>query len=190
VQRLTTSRHSQSQLDWSSDGRFLLFTEQSNEMGSATGTDLAFLPVTEQREPTRFVQSRFQESNARFSPDGKWVSFTSDESGRNEIYVVAFPSGGGKRRISRQGGDLSLWNKDGKELYYRSPDGLLMSVAVKAEAHTLEFGAAVPLFPIAAPFDIAPDGQRFLTLVPLNQSEASQLIVVTNWQLTIGRNNQ
>src|SRR5262249_23266240 len=100
--------------DWSSDGRFLIF----RSMDPKTIQDLWILPLSGDRKPTPFLQTPFQEAIARFSPDGKWVTYQSNESGHTEIYVQPFPPTGGKWQVSVNGGTISNWRGDGKELFF------------------------------------------------------------------------
>jgi Tol biopolymer transport system component len=97
--------------------------------------------MTGDRQPYQFLQTEFNELQARFSPDGKWVAYSSDESGAREIYVQTFPASSGKWRVSANGGSQPSWRRDGKELYYISGDRKLMAVDVKLES---KFEAGVP----------------------------------------------
>jgi Tol biopolymer transport system component len=113
--KILQSSHDVFVCDWSPDGRYLLYQEQSPEgLG-----DLWLLPSTGDRKPVPYLNTPFQEANAQFSPDGKWVAYTSNESGRDEVYVQGFPAGGAKFPISTNGGDLARWRPDQKELFYR-----------------------------------------------------------------------
>ena len=175
---------------WSRDGRFLLYTV----VDPKTKGDLWVLPLGGDRKPFPFLRTEFNEEGGRLSPDGHWVVYASDESGRSEIYVRPFspdanPSGiEGKWLISSNGGVLPRWRGDGKELYYLVPDGTLMSV----EAHTSPgFRADVPkpLFRVplrsvsfdSAAWDVTEDGKRFL-FPSLTPSQQAPLTVVLNWQ--------
>jgi len=180
--------------DWSRDGRFLLYTQQDPQ----THADLWALPLASDGTPsgtaTPFANTAFSEEQGRFSPDTRWIAYASDESGRSEIYIQAFPAppnGGSKTVISRDGGSQPRWRRDGKELFYSSPDGKLMAVDV-TEGPT--FKASVPrtLFqvPIAQighnegglqvlGWDVAPDGNRFLIDTATTSSES--VTVVLNW---------
>ena len=124
---------------------------------------------------------------ALFAPDGKWIAYTSDESGGKEIYVQRFPSDGAKWHVSSKGGDLSRWRKDAKELFYISPGGTLTSVAVSADGGVLRFGTPAPLFTIRGNYDVSADGQRFLVLTPVDEREASPMTVVSNWQALLNK---
>src|SRR5262249_36243778 len=109
-------------LDWSPDGRFLLY--RSNDL--KTGWDLWILPMGADKKPFIFLKTPFEERDGQFSPDGKWIAYQSNESGRFEIYVQPFPGPGGKFQISTNGGTQVRWNKNGKELFYLSLSGEMM----------------------------------------------------------------
>ena len=173
--------------DWSPDGRYLMYAESSPE----TQEDLWIMPTTGDRKPVAYLKTPFNEVDGQFSPDGKWVAYTSDESGgRNEVYVRAFPAGAAKFPVSNSGGGLPRWRQDGKELFYRAADGRLMAASVRPVAQGLEFGAPIALIPTVAPagvfaypYDISPDGQRILALAPAaGEAGASLLTVLINWQ--------
>jgi Tol biopolymer transport system component len=195
-ERLTESGDQQKPLDWSPDGRFLLFWADSNDLSSKARADLWLLPATGDRKPVPLTQTAYQEGRSRFSPDGKWIAYTSDESGRNEIYVRSFPASEAKWQVSSKGGDFPLWRKDARELFYVTPDRKLMSVAVRASSRGLEFDTPNTLFslPILAAgqgvspsytYDVMPDGQRFLVLAPAGEADASTMTVVTNWRAAL-----
>jgi len=150
---------------WSADDQQILCTRQT-----ALGNHLELLPVAG-GEPTRFLTSKGSETNGQISPDGKWVTYASDESGGWEIYVTSFPGAAGKWQVSRGGGTEPRWRGDGKEIFYIAPSGMLMSVPVNG-ASIFATGTPVPLFQIhgRAPisstdvftYDVAKDGKRFL----------------------------
>ena len=127
---------------WSTDGRFLLYGENN----SKTLADLWALPMQGERKPITVANSPFSESNGQFSPDGRWVAYQSNESGRFEIYVVPFPPGGGKWQISTSGGVSPRWRHDGKELFFIGPDGLMMATTVSASGTAFETAPPVSLF--------------------------------------------
>jgi Tol biopolymer transport system component len=171
--------------DWSADGRYLVYTQA----GPEGRTELWLLPQSGDRKPVPFSRTQFNVLQGQVSPDSKWIAYTSDESGRNEIYVQSFPTGGGRWLVSNNGGSLAHWRRDGKELFYRAPDGKLMVVPVRQAAQGLEFGTPAALFRISEPqgmfsypYDLSADGQRILALVPgqLAQDTAS-LNVIVNW---------
>lgn len=108
--------------DWSADGRFILYTSQTPK----AGRDLWALPLFGDRKPFLVAQTPFEETEGRFSPDGRWIAYQSNESGRTEIYVKPFPGSGGRSQVSTDGGTNAQWGRDGRELFYRAgqpPDG-------------------------------------------------------------------
>jgi eukaryotic-like serine/threonine-protein kinase len=141
------------------------------------------------RKALPFLQTPFDESTPRFSPDGRWLAYMSNESGRNEIYVQPYPGPGGKIQISTEGGAEPAWNPSGWELFYRNGDKM-MAVDTAPQP---SFAAGKPrvLFegryeptPATIPnYDVSRDGQRFLMLKPAEASEAAptQINVVLNW---------
>ena len=114
---LVTSR-GKSPLDWSRDGRFLLYSTQDPK----TRSDLWALPLTSERKPFAVLQSSFDEIEGQFSPEGRWLAYASNESGRYEIYVLTFPEAGGKWQVTTAGGVQPRWRPDGQELFYVAPD--------------------------------------------------------------------
>jgi Tol biopolymer transport system component len=181
------SQHPAYANDWSPDGRYLLYEEASPE----TQEDLWIVPTAGERKPVPYLKTPFNEIDGQFSPDGKWVAYTSDESGgRSEVYVRAFPAGAAKFPVSNGGGGLPRWRQDGKELFYRALDGRLMAASVRSVAQGLEFGTPAALFPTvpptgisAYPYDVSPDGQKILALAPAaGEAGASLLTVLINWQ--------
>jgi Tol biopolymer transport system component len=128
--------------DWSLDGKFILY----ENVDPKTKYDLWVLPMFGDRKPLACLQTEFNETHARFSPDGRWVAYVSDESGRAEVYVQSFPATGGKWQISSGGGDEPLWRRDGKELFYVAADGKLMAAEVNQSASTFQAGVPKPLF--------------------------------------------
>jgi hypothetical protein len=175
--------------DWSTDGRYWLIADSSQE----TGFDLWFVPATGDAKPQPYVKTPYNELDGQFSPDGKWIAYTSDESGRNEIYVRSFPENSAKFPVSNRGGNLPRWRRDGKELFYRASDGHLTVVSVRATGQGLEFGPPLALINTIEPagvstypYDISPDGQRILALVPAAaEAGASPLTVIVNWQAAL-----
>ena len=171
--------------DWSLDGRFILY-EESDPRGKI---DLWVLPRLGEGKPRPFRDSPFSETEARFSPDSRWVAYVSDESGRREVYVQSFQfegqSAGARRRVSTEGGSQPVWRGDGKELFYLAADNKLMSLTVKAAA-TFEAGTPVALFRIdplggGGFYDVTRDGQRFLINTSVTRAESLPITVVVNW---------
>jgi Tol biopolymer transport system component len=191
VQTLLRSKYPVYINDWSPDGRYLMFTQASPE----TQNDLWLLPTTGEPNPTPFLNSPFNESQGQFSPDGKWVAYTSDESGQPEIYVQSMPVGTFKSQISSGGGSYPRWRGDGKELLYIASDGTLTATALRSTRQGLEFAPATPLFRVveplgtfAYPYDVAPDGQRILALSPIGTGNAAApLTVLVNWEASLKR---
>jgi Tol biopolymer transport system component len=180
--------------DWSPNGKLIIFQRLSVE----TASDLWFFPVDGAKKPEPYVQTPFAEANAKFSPDGKWVAYQSNESRRFEIYVQPFPATGARYQISSAGGTFPQWRRDGKELYYIAPDSKLMAVPVRTGA-SIEPGQPQALFFVPpAPsvgteevtVAISRDGQRFLVNTPAGGDDARAtppVTVVLNWQSLLRR---
>jgi Tol biopolymer transport system component len=171
--------------DWSRDGRFLLFRRP----GAKSGRDLWVLPIDDrgERKPASLLlRSEFLIISARFSPDGRWVAYDSNESGSYEVYVVPFPSpagGGGKRMVSQTSGAFPRWRRDGKELFYLRLDGELMAADVSSSGAAFEHGTPKPLFKATygSGWDVSADGKRFLFTVAGTETPQSPFNVVLNW---------
>ena len=187
---------------WSLDGRFLIY-------GDATdlGRDEFLLPLAgdpstssgqapsagsgQVGKPVPFAKSSYAEMHGQFSPDGRWLAYLSNESGRPEIYVRSFPSGEGEWQISTGGGVQPRWRRDGKELYFIALDGKLMAVSIASGA-TFSAGTPQTLFQTriyglipsnyyTQQYDVTPDGQRFLINVDATDTNAAPLTVVLDW---------
>ena len=151
--------------DVSPDGGRLAYEERT-----AAGTfNLWTLSLTGPATPTSIRRSPYGETRFRFAPDGDHYTFTSDESGRSEVYMSRL-SGGGKTLVSSGGGTDARWTGDGREIVYVSADLRMMAVPVRKTTSLLELGTATTLFAIASKqwlsFDMSPDGQRFLVIIP------------------------
>ncbi len=170
--------------DVSRDGRWLVYTNAERW----PNTDIWLLPLHGERRPTPWARSRFTESIPRFSPDGLWIAYQSDESGVPEIYVARTQGGGGKKRISPAGGRFPRWRADGRELYYVGPEDFVVAVRV-TPGDRLEAGAPVPLFRVErlSSYDVAADGSRFLVSTPVDPDRESQVRVVVNWTAALKR---
>jgi eukaryotic-like serine/threonine-protein kinase len=170
---------------WSPDGKFVMYTAAVAPPKS--GFHLWVLPLEGERKPFPFLKTGFDEGYGQFSPDGKWVAFMSDESGRFEIYVAPFPGPGGKRLVSVAGGATPRWRRDGKELFYGGLDNRLMAAEIGIKGAEASISAVRPLFgplPVVAnayPYDVSPDGQRFLVIMPNEQAAPETLTLVQNW---------
>lgn len=169
--------------DWSGDGRFILF----DQAGSNGGTDIWILPLAGDGKPSLLLQSPFSEHQGHFAPDSKWFAYTSNESGRDEVYVQSFPPSGGKWQVSTGGGAQPFWRHDGKELFYIAPDRKLMAVDVTLGS-TFETSAPKTLFQTQviryeAPnrYLVSRDGQRFLINSPVEELSQTPVTVILNW---------
>jgi Tol biopolymer transport system component len=189
---LFRSDHHKHVTDWSRDGRYLLY----DDTDSKTKRDLWVLPMEaglNDRKPIVFSRTEFDEMNGRFSPNTRWVAYESDVTGRVEVYVRQFQvtkggdgSAGGEWMVSRGGGSLPVWRGDGKELFYLSPDGNVMAVAIQESADALQHGTPTALFknPMIRQglgWDATPDGNRFLLLIPASESAQAPFTVLENW---------
>jgi dipeptidyl aminopeptidase/acylaminoacyl peptidase len=167
--------------DWSLDGRTLIFEEQS----AGNGWNIGAVAVTGERAARSLIQSRFQERMGSLSPDGRYLAYTSDETGRAEIYVVTYPNITDKWTVSTGGGTAPRWRRDGNELFFVDPAGMLTSVPVIGR-NKFEVGSPKPLFDLQAiPTDgfnyaVSTDGQRFLVARPTD-SATVPLTVIVNW---------
>ncbi len=190
-ERLTTSEYVNSPSSWYPDGQLLAFIE----VNPTTGFDIWVLrlgdpstPLGAGRKAQLFLRTPFNESAPRFSPDGRWLAYVSDDSGRWEIYVQPYPGPGGKWLISTEGGTEPVWNPNGRELFYRSGDKMMAveittqqgfsagNPRVLFEGHYLPTPATFPNY------DVTPDGQRFLMVKASEQeAAATQINVVLNW---------
>jgi Tol biopolymer transport system component len=185
---LTTSKYTQRAGSLSPDGR----TEIYSEIDPKTSQDLWVLPLDGDRKPHLFLQTPFNESSGQFSPDGHWVAYVSDESGRLEVYVRPFPGPGGKWQLSTEGGSEVAWSPKGNELFYRTGGQKEKMMAVDVQTHPI-FSVGkprllfeepyVPGIGAGAMYSVSPDGQRFLMMKAADQSRTAltQINVVLNW---------
>jgi Tol biopolymer transport system component len=163
---------------WSPEGRVLLCDEQETSGKSVVWQ----LPIQGDRKPVPLVSSEFVVRGAQFSPDGRWIAYVSNETGRDEIYVRGMAAAGGKWMISPEGGSEPRWSRTGRELFFLSADGVLMSVEIRVEGEALGAGMPRPVLGMrkARWYDVSPDGRRFL--IPLNPKAGNESIyVVLNW---------
>jgi serine/threonine-protein kinase len=180
--KLLLSRENRSfPISWSPDGQTLAFYEVT----PTNGRDIWVLPL--EGEPSAFLATSFNERSPEFSPDGKWLAYVSNESGRDEVYVQPYPGPGGRWLISNEGGSEPVWSADGRELFYRYEEQM-MAATVETEP-VFRAGAPQVLFegryavdagPNARNYDISPDGQRFL-MIKEEQTERGQINVILNW---------
>ncbi len=173
-------------LDWSADGRFLVVGVTDRK----TRSDLWMLPLEGSRTPKPLLQTPFNEAEARLSPDGRFLAYTSDESGRPEVYVSPLASMTNKWQVSSQGGSKARWRRDGKELFYLAEDGTLMSIEVRGGTG-FKASDARPLFKTRVPrtdfpnfhsfYDVTADGQRFLVVSEPEVRTSPPITVVLDW---------
>ena len=172
--------------DWSSDGRFIAY----HALSGKTRADIWILPLFGDRKAFPFLQTPHGEREARFSPNGRWIAYTSDETGPRELFVQSFPAGSGKWQISQGGAGPPEWRADGKELFYVSGDKL-MAVEVRTDGNAFEAGTPKSLFEIRGPalpgaggvagFEASNDGKRFLVAVSVPEQTFTPITVVLNW---------
>jgi roadblock/LC7 domain-containing protein len=183
---------------WSPDGQYLLYSAP----GQKTGSDLWVLPVAvgaPPGKPAPYLEGPYNEQQGQFSPDGRSIAYSSDESGSYEVYVQSFPAGAGKGQVSTAGGAEPRWSRDGKEIFYISADGKLTAVDVKT-APKFEAGAAHALFDAQIPtvslaggafhYDVAANGKRFLVnsaVLDRAASAPTSITVILNWQTAVKR---
>jgi Tol biopolymer transport system component len=191
---LLLKSHAPQAMSWSRDGRFLLY----RMFDPKTDWDFWVLPLEGDKKPVPFLVNAFREDDARFSPDGHWVAYISDESGDYEVYVRSFAmnstgtavEAGGKWQISNGYGDQPCWRGDGRELYYRARDGQVMAVEI---ATNPEFrpGKPQPLgFLAGAEWDCTADGRRFLVATPKTTGKGDRpepYTVILNWQASLNK---
>jgi Tol biopolymer transport system component len=181
---LFKSASSVSPVSWSPDGKHLLIVTSS----SKTRFDVSVLAM-EDLTVRPLLQTVSNESQAAFSPDGKWVAYTATDTGRQDVYVMPFPSTGRKWQVSAQGGVIAHWRGDGREIFYRALDGSIVSVPAEAHGSDLTLGKPERLFQLSADgnYDVSPDGQRFLVTTPAQQEDQPPLSLVFNWTSDLDR---
>ncbi len=169
-------------LDWSPDEKHILWRAEG----------LWIVPVSGSEKPYAYVHSRFDERDGVFSPDGHWVTYVSNESGRSEVYLESFPADAGKRyTVSSQGGTGPAWRRDGKELFFVAGDGRLTAVPVTMNGADVQLGRAESLFLVSPStffhrsYEVSKDGQQFLIATPAQAGGAAITVVVLNWQAAL-----
>src|SRR5262249_34834937 len=177
--------------DWSQDGRFIIYHQRDPK----TKGDVWALPMTGsgEKKPFAVVNTDANETGGTLTPDGRWLAYVSNESGRYEVWVQSFP-GGSRRQVTTGGGGGPRWRGDGRELFYYSGDGWLMAAQVRI-GESLEMSAALPLFEFRAgiqrtryaSYAVTADGQRFLINEVLDIEPNAQLAVLTNWTAVVKR---
>ena len=167
---------------WSRDGKYLVYRKGAD----GTHTEIWALPLAGDGQPFEVLPpGPFRSSGPHLSPDGKWLAYSSDESGRNEIYVVPFRGNGGKWQVSTEGGGRPIWRNDGKEIFYLGLNGAMIAVPVTEQDSAVKLGAPQTLFHTTfGGFDVAPGGQKFL-MTEDGDRGSQQLTLVTNWEMDI-----
>jgi len=182
---------------WSRDARFILYTHGDIGLSRA---DIWVLPLAGEKKPRLLIKAPAPAYDAQFSPDGRWVAYTSMESGAAEIYVVPFDaspgsssaSRGGRWQISVSGGRLPRWRGDGKEIFYLSPSSQIMAAEVEAKGNSIEVRTPQVLFRSAAytsfaPYDVTPDGKKFV--INTHSAQNTPLTLVVNWPARLNKRN-
>ena len=174
---------------WSTDRRFIAYSVSET---FPVRSDIWVLPLSGDRKPIPLAQTRFVETSAVFSPDGRSVAYMSDESGFPDVYVQPFPEGGRKYKVSSEGGGQPAWRADGRELFFLSPDGTMMAAAIAAsgqvEGVPQALFPAIPRYGLAlgtSQYAVTKDGKRFLVHSRPQESATAPLTVVINWPATI-----
>lgn len=170
---------------WSPDGHYLVHTEQSGPSGAAVWA----LPLTGDKKPFPVVQAQSPQARIvqyRLSPDGRWLAYSSTDSGREEVYVTHFPSGQGRWQVSQNGGTFPAWRGDSKEIWYLGTDLILHAAVVNTKGGEFELEPVQSMFqvtytsPVGNPYDVSPDGQKVI-FSTFPEGVPTPLVLVTNW---------
>lgn len=170
---------------WSSDGKYIAY--RRFDPSGRSEADLWVLPLFGDRKPFPIVESHSNKQNPTFSPDGRWLAYDSDESGRWEVYIVGFPQGEGKWQVSTGGGQQPRWRRDGRELFFLATGNKLMAAEVREKAVSPEIGAPQSLFqitPDANPYrsyDVTGDGKKFVVVTHPPEQYAKAITIISNW---------
>jgi Tol biopolymer transport system component/predicted Ser/Thr protein kinase len=187
-EQLLHSGDAKSPTDWSPDGKLLVY----ERLDPKTRFDLWVLPLGGDREPLPLVRTDSNEVDGRVSPDGRWLAYASDESGRWEAYVAGFSRPGGRWQVSNGGGSQPIWRRDGRELFYLAADRKLMAVSVRSGTD-FEAGSPVPLFQTRSrytgnvAYDVSADGRRFLVNTLVGAEAIPPITVIWNWSADLKR---
>ena len=169
----------------STDGRYIAYLRTDPK--ADTGIDIWALPLFGDQKPFPVVATKFQDVTPSFSADGKWLAYTNNETGRQEVYIQPFPSGAGRWQVSTAGGVWPSWRKDGKELFFFSPDQQIMAVDVNQNGASLRLGAPHALFKATTvsgsngPYTVSADGKKFVMNTVTPESITEPLTLITNW---------
>jgi Tol biopolymer transport system component len=191
LEQLSTGEYQHVSMSWSPDGQLLAFMENH-----PTGVRDIWVLRLSDRKAEPFLRTSFNEGASQFSPDGRWMAYVSNESGRPEVYVQPYPGPGGKWQVSTDGGLEPAWNRNGRELFYRIGDRM-MAVETTTQSgfsvgkpRVLFEGRYVTTgFPLnGTAYDVAPDGQRFLMVKEIERTQSTaQINVVLNWHEELKR---
>jgi dipeptidyl aminopeptidase/acylaminoacyl peptidase len=174
--------------NWSSNGQSIIYSQ----LNPKTNVDVYLLTLSGEKKSTSLLESTFIDAQPRFSPNGRWIAYISNETGQFEVYVDSFPATGAKLAISIGGGSQPQWRADGRELYYYAPDRKLVAVEVNGDGPTFKVGEARPLFEIRVTaidqsfpgngyYVPTHDGKRFLVCSLPDVPERQQINVIVNW---------
>ncbi|MGB7219599.1 MAG: protein kinase [Vicinamibacterales bacterium] len=171
--------HNKTPVSWSPDGKFILFASDEG------GGRLWVLPLAGNKKPLPLHETTFREAEGQFSPGSDWIAYVSNESGRDEVYVMPFPGPGARLQISMAGGSQPRWRRDGKEIFFLAPNNKLMAAAINIRGSKVEASAAQPLFDVSpagtgSTYAVSADGQRFLVNTA-DAAPAPTITVVVNW---------
>jgi Tol biopolymer transport system component len=166
-----------SPLSWTPDGKSLLYVQRSQ------CSDIWVLPTAGPGTPRPFLQTSFNENDAQVATDGKWVAYSSDESGRDEVYVVPFPGPGGKSQISTEGGQSPQWSRNGRELFYSNLTNQVMALDVQTgpSFHARRPQPLFKLTPGGPVWQVTLDPQRFLVERVRERATTTTFVVITDW---------
>jgi Tol biopolymer transport system component len=185
--------------EWTPDGQTAIWTRgsEASRITGQVGGRFAIMTMGPDRKPVTYFDPGYSIAHPTVSPDGRWMAFSSDQSGRREVFVMGFPEPGAPRQVSLAGGTQPRWRGDGRELFFLSPDSKLMAVGVNTTHADIRFGRPEPLFDApmrrwlgwswwSTEYDVSPDGKRFLINV-VREERATPLTVILNWHKLIGQ---
>ena len=179
--------------DWSRDGRYVMYIGGGRAIAKS---DLWVAPLAVPRKAYPLLDSTFVETHGHFAPSNEWFVYSSNETGQLEVYADRFPTRGAKQLVSTGGGGWPRWSHDGREIFYLSPDNRLMSVGVDVTRERLGLAAPRPLFAArlrpsarldAYPYDVSPNGRRFVLNTLVEERTSTTITVVLNWTAVLSR---
>ena len=175
---------------WSHDGKFVVFAQGSTD--GQQNRDIWLLTLEGDRKPVRYLDTVASEDFPQLSPDSRWMSYASDESGQAQVYIEAIPRNGSRVQVSTAGGSQPRWRRDGRELFYVSEDEKMMSAPIQVSGASIQAGRPAVLFddapgtiPVFFQYQPTADGQRFLAIV--DAGIVPRLTVVLNWRARSGQ---